>query len=363
MASSSVTLIQSLFMVVIFAMTFVSGLVPIFVPWLKKHPILMNLANSFSGGLFLALAITHLLPETNEKYEEWKGEEEEHEEHEEGEEEHGHDHGFNLAFALVLVGYVMILLIDKVLFDTHQLHGHSHGHGADARSKKSTPGNVYDNDPAEVHADEEARSDRNAAFVAQMSGVLQEDSKAPEHNESKANKKELEDIENTDEKAVSQEEDTEVKYDKTKLFSLAAITFMLGLSAHSLFEGIVVGLEEERREVWSLILAIASHKWAASISLGISLHKSFDKNYLLIVILLIVFSLSTPIGVGIGMIISKESDLTNVIFNALAAGTFIYVAASEIISEEFSSLKYRWYKMAALVVGAGFIVGVNEIDW
>ena len=45
---------------------------------------------------------------------------------------HGdHDEPFPLPFFLIFVGYTVILLVDKVIFDTHSLadHGHDDGHG------------------------------------------------------------------------------------------------------------------------------------------------------------------------------------------------------------------------------------------
>ena len=53
--------------------------------------------NSFSAGVFLAMALTHILPEAVEHYAEIC-----------------EDHCFPLPFFLTFVGYVMILFLDKV---------------------------------------------------------------------------------------------------------------------------------------------------------------------------------------------------------------------------------------------------------
>lgn len=45
---------------------------------------------------------------------------------------HAHEHPFPLPFMLAFIGYTIILLLDKVLFDAHaafDLHGHGGGHG------------------------------------------------------------------------------------------------------------------------------------------------------------------------------------------------------------------------------------------
>ena len=50
---------------------------------------------------------------------------------------------------------------------------------------------------------------------------------------------------------------------------------MIALSTHSVFEGIAVGLRDEINEVWTFIIGITLHKWAAAMSLGISMSKNF----------------------------------------------------------------------------------------
>eukprot|EP00356_Strombidium_inclinatum_P011728 CAMPEP_0170490094 /NCGR_PEP_ID=MMETSP0208-20121228/8362_1 /TAXON_ID=197538 /ORGANISM="Strombidium inclinatum, Strain S3" /LENGTH=102 /DNA_ID=CAMNT_0010765329 /DNA_START=102 /DNA_END=410 /DNA_ORIENTATION=- len=84
----------------------------------------------FAAGMLLALAICHILPEANESYEEIVAEEELHEEHrrrilseddhddhdDHEEEEHGHGHAFPLPFVLFMAGFLLLLLLDQVLF-------------------------------------------------------------------------------------------------------------------------------------------------------------------------------------------------------------------------------------------------------
>lgn len=128
MAPVEVIAAQITFICVIYIMAFVAGILPNVIPWCKKSTNVLGIANAFSGGVFLAIAFMHILPEVASGYAEYI---EEHEAEEEADhEEEGHDHGgFPLPFALVFVGYAFILLIDKVIFDTHSLVGeHHHGH-------------------------------------------------------------------------------------------------------------------------------------------------------------------------------------------------------------------------------------------
>lgn len=72
-------------------------------------------------------------------------------------------------------------------------------------------------------------------------------------------------------------------------------------------------------------------------SLGISIFKNFsDEDQNKGMMLLIVFALATPVGIAAGLIMLGSNEMVEVIFSSFAGGTFVYIAASEVIVEEFS---------------------------
>lgn len=94
------------------------GMIPVKSKSFRESPKILGVANAFSGGVFLAIALIHIVPEQMEKYNGLaaKG-------------AIGHGLGeFPLPFLLVVAGYTFILIIDKVLFDAHDiLDNHQHG--------------------------------------------------------------------------------------------------------------------------------------------------------------------------------------------------------------------------------------------
>lgn len=80
----------------------------------------MGIANAFAAGIFMAIAFIHILPEEIEIWAElWANTY-----------KYDPNHIFPLPTLLCVGGYTLILIIDKVLFDTHALiHGHDHGDG------------------------------------------------------------------------------------------------------------------------------------------------------------------------------------------------------------------------------------------
>ena len=111
-----------------------------------------------------------------------------------------------------------------------------------------------------------------------------------------------------------------------------------------------------------MLLAICIHKGAASLSLGISLVKTFPNDFKLCRWLVFIFSLATPLGTAIGMIVSNAGDIYSVIFSSFAAGTFLYIGCNEVIVEEFSVVGNRWLKLLAFLLGASIITLLWFVD-
>lgn len=88
---------------------------------------------------------------------------------------------------------------------------------------------------------------------------------------------------------------------------------------------------------------------------------SIDKEVLLL--LIIIFSLTTPAGIIIGMIIRGVSGLCESVFLSISAGTFLYISASEVITEEFSLSQYKMNKFIGFLVGAIMIALLTLIEY
>jgi len=65
---SSTTISKWIFIFIMLAVTMGAALAPIKIKGCNSNPKVMGLANSFSGGVFLAIAFVHILPETSNLY-------------------------------------------------------------------------------------------------------------------------------------------------------------------------------------------------------------------------------------------------------------------------------------------------------
>lgn len=78
------------------------GLLPALIPRLRNNKAFLSYLNCFSGGIFLSMALVHMLPGTITSYERWG-------------KKKGLEHLFPLPTVMMLAGYLLVLLLDRVI--------------------------------------------------------------------------------------------------------------------------------------------------------------------------------------------------------------------------------------------------------
>ena len=115
-------------------------------------------------------------------------------------------------------------------------------------------------------------------------------------------------------------------------------TLFIVLSLHSLLAGMALGVEAHPVQATAILLAILAHKGSAAFALGL---RTDTRGYWR---RMLAFSVMTPLGVGIGSVLvltlqNGSEALFEAIFDAVAAGTFLYVALGEILPTELKGSK------------------------
>lgn len=142
----------------------------------------------------------------------------------------------------------------------------------------------------------------------------------------------------------------------TGLYPYALI---VALSIHSLIAGIAMGAQSGLANVVLIFAAIAAHKTTAGFALGVSLARGgVPRRRSLRLIGL--FAVITPIGVVTGLIVKHALDghaqmIFEAAFLALAAGSFVYIAAFDIIRDEFLQPGPRILKWLLAATGYGLM--------
>ena len=136
------------------------------------------------------------------------------------------------------------------------------------------------------------------------------------------------------------------------------LTLVLGF--HSLLAGIALGVEDAALVGLAIAIAIVAHKGAAAFALGASFVKAGMARAQAWG-LIATFSCITPLGILVGVLLgnllaSEDGEIVEAVFDSLAAGSFLYIAALDIIQDEFGKRTHSHVPaLMALLAGLGLM--------
>ena len=147
---------------------------------------------------------------------------------------------------------------------------------------------------------------------------------------------------------------------------LRLLSLVFALSAHSVFEGLALGLQEEGEKVVSLFVGVAIHETLVAVALGISMARSAmalrDAAKLAVTV-----SAMIPLGISLGLGIESAqgvpSSVASVLLQGLAGGTFLFVTFFEILAKELEEKSDRLLKVLFLVLGYAVLAGMVFLKW
>uniref|UniRef100_A0AAG5DGP9 Uncharacterized protein n=1 Tax=Anopheles atroparvus TaxID=41427 RepID=A0AAG5DGP9_ANOAO len=300
-------------MVVLFSVSMVFGLVPFkLVRWFNLNPaspsggthlFLIRLLLSFGGGALLSTTFLHLLPEINHSIEALAAT---------GALPAPEDLPFPLGEFLLTSGFFMIYLVEELVHCW--MHRRSSKARARARAATDGKGGTMMVEPAK-HDHSHGHSHLPIGNVTAVYPVT--------------------DIDGTP--TVPQ---PPLSAPANVNGPLRGLLIVLALSIHELFEGLAVGLERSPSAVWLLFGAVASHKFVIAFCVAFELLVA-SVRFRIAVAYIFVYSVVSPIGIGIGIALSSVNDDTSqtievvsVVLQGLASGTLIYVIFFEILAKD-----------------------------
>ena len=306
----------------LFILCFSFGIFPYVIKKCRKNNSFLSYANTFSGGLFFGIGQFHLLAEGVEKLSKYSD--------------------LPLPYFLAALGYSLILFIQKVIF-----------------------GYLVPNAEEYLQKDEKTQKDMEFNFNSHF----EQDGEKIENG--KNNSKNFNLIESSEEDNVKLDvncstrtttaDSIDLKILQKK--KLSGFIMLLALSIHGLFECLALGIQTDSKNTLFLFIALMIHKWAEAFALGIFFvqAKLAKNNYFLLILF---FALIGPIGVFLGILLSTTaSECIEGIFLSISTGTFLYVACSEVIVEEFSTPAKRYLKFLLYLVGGVFAAGLTLFEY
>ena len=132
-----------------------------------------------------------------------------------------------------------------------------------------------------------------------------------------------------------------------------AFVLLVVLSVHSIIAGMALGLQPEAAAAMVVMFGILFHKGSAAFALIVTAHAAGNRALWQTLAL---FSVMTPFGIVLGTVAGEvlqgsASLVFEGSFNALAAGTFVYVAVMDVLDAELSRERDRiaHYVRSALI--------------
>ncbi|XP_058117187.1 zinc transporter ZIP1-like [Anopheles ziemanni] len=352
-------------MVVLFSVSMVCGLVPFkLVRWFNLNPaspsggthlFLIRLLLSFGGGALLSTTFLHLLPEINHSIEELVAT---------GALPAPEDLPFPLGEFLLTSGFFMIYLTEELV------HCWMHRRSANARArarKQTTSDEKGGTMMVEPAKHDHSHGHSHLPIGGNVTAVYP-----------------VTDIDGTPAVPQPNSNATPPPAPANVNGPLRGLLIVLALSIHELFEGLAVGLERSPSAVWLLFGAVASHKFVIAFCVAFELLVA-SVRFRIAVAYIFVYSVVSPIGIGIGIALSSVNDDTSqtievvsVILQGLASGTLIYVIFFEILAKDAghshgsggsgngadddhptTSATHGLWQFFAVLVGFGLLLGIK----
>lgn len=144
------------------------------------------------------------------------------------------------------------------------------------------------------------------------------------------------------------------------------------LCVHSLVSAMALGINADFSDTFIIFVAITAHKITEAFALSTNLHRSMVTTRQ-VVMLFLIFCLMTPLGITVGYsmsdaFVSDTSALFGIAFNAIAAGTFLYMAtvhsASHTELDEHAGHHHHHHSLgefSALLAGLAIMAAVSAV--
>ena len=125
---------------------------------------------------------------------------------------------------------------------------------------------------------------------------------------------------------------------------------------HSVLIGMTLGVQPEYGTVASLFTVLSFHQFFEGMALGASLMDANIQSRLHLSIMVMIFVLTTPIGIVVGILISStynpDSPTSKGVegtFDALSSGVLIYMALVDLIADDFHKPENQKYIVQMLI--------------
>jgi len=307
--------------VIMFVTTVIAGLSPIkLLQWITKKDgdepstrtsLILSLLSCFAGGVFLGTCFLEILPHVHHNFDHLKL-------------ELKLESEFPAPEFLACVGFFVVYALEEIILicSGHDHHSHSHNTVDTDAEEPLDPVTSKGNSLDEIPRFRERRYTTVSAMTFDETAVV-EITNAPHTS-----------------KAI-----------------LKSITFAAAMSFHCVLEGLALGVKKSHSGTLTLFFSLMMHKGIEAFSVGLQIAKSHTERMRMAVITICIYSLMTPLGSMLGVMLQQApiedtpKNISIIILEGMAVGTFIYVTFFEVILHERENEHSSLLKLLSIIVG------------
>lgn len=165
---------------------------------------------------------------------------------------------------------------------------------------------------------------------------------------------------------IASHEHTLVKAEPLYVRFFHGLMIVTAFSIHSLFDGISIGVKDTSAGLWTMFVAICSHKLLVALIVSVEL---FDKcaSFALVVLHMTFFALMSPLGI-ISVVLSQnsitadsEANPLTILLSAIASGTILYIVFLEILQKDRVTKLKPLIQFISLALGFAIMFAVTIV--
>ena len=385
LAADQATPTKLLASLILFAITLLCGYVPVRMILNQNY---IQHAMFAGGGVLMATAFCHLIPEAHDNYRQLASPAASHMHAHSHSHSHTHLHQEEPPAALgpaaprtttaddqlqqqqslrvpylevtLCCGFFFMYLVEQLM--VRFINNHSHEHPCDATSARDPSGQLTHYADVEEHQCESgsggggggASSSAGSTSVGNLSSaaIIVASTQTGASSMISANSYEP----NANTPAATKRATEFYKF-------IRGLLIVSAFGAHSIFDGVAIGSQESSEKVWTILFAISCHKLIIAAVVGLELFAATLESHLWTLVHLLLFSLMSPLGI-ILVVIAQSSlkidsnDPAMILLQSFATGTLLYIIFVEILQPKGDQVyeKQRFSKSFSLLAGFGLML-------
>lgn len=311
----------------------------------QRWKTIISFASCFAGGVFIAACLLDLFPEVQEQINSVL---------KQIKDQYHVDLDYPVSEFIIVLGFFLILLIEQTVlhfqeswlaqqeeerqpllgasnnrrYDSQETYQNQHSHGSYQHQHSQ---DRHQHDDLHVHVTPETTS---------LTGVSNEVHHANDGHQ----------------------DHNHISHGVFEHSALRSILLLVALSFHSVFEGLSIGLQKTNDQLISIFIAVIVHKAVMAFSLGLNIAQS-NLSVRSFVISNIIFSIASPIGLGIGILVTDlpntlPREIASGVLQGICGGTFLYITFFEVLPHEMNVPSNRLWKVFFIILGYACICGL-----